>query len=104
TRAGDNLYANSTIALDVDTGKLKGYHQYHHNDAWDWDEVSAPLLIDMPYKGRNIKSLVHAGRNGYLWLLDREKGGKIGFVDAWPFVEQNVFKSIDPKTGRPTYD
>ena len=104
TRAGDNLYANSTLALDVDTGKLKGYHQYHHNDAWDWDEVSAPLLIDMPYKGRNIKSLVHAGRNGYLWLLDREKGGKIGFVDAWPFVEQNVFKSIDPKTGRPTYD
>lgn len=103
TRAGDNLYANSTIALDVDTGKLKGYHQYHWNDGWDWDEVSAPLLIDLEHNGHKVKSLVHAGRNGYLWLLERG-AGKIGFVDAWPYVTQNVFKSIDPKTGRPTYD
>lgn len=103
TRAGDNLYANSTIALDVDTGKLRGYHQYHWNDAWDWDEVSAPLLIDMERKGKKFKSLVHAGRNGYLWLLERTDS-KINFVDAWPYVTQNVFKSVDPKTGRPTYD
>ncbi|NMF87778.1 methanol/ethanol family PQQ-dependent dehydrogenase [Aromatoleum petrolei] len=103
TRAGDNLYANSTIALDVDTGKLKGYHQYHWNDGWDWDEVSAPLLIDVERNGKKIKSLVHAGRNGYLWLLERTNS-KINFVDAWPYVTQNVFKSIDPKTGRPTYD
>lgn len=103
TRAGDNLYANSTIALDVDTGKLKGYHQYHWNDAWDWDEVSAPLLIDTEHKGKKVKSLVHAGRNGYLWKLERTDS-KIKFLDAWPFVTQNVFKSIDPKSGRPTYD
>jgi len=103
TRAGDNLYANSTLALDVDTGKLKGYHQYHFNDAWDWDEVSAPLLIDVDHGGRKVKSLVHAGRNGYLWMLERSDG-PIGFVDAWPYVTQNVFKSIDKKTGRPTYD
>ncbi|HJV27318.1 MAG TPA: methanol/ethanol family PQQ-dependent dehydrogenase [Aromatoleum sp.] len=103
TRAGDNLYANSTIALDVDTGKLKGYHQYHWNDGWDWDEVSAPLLIDLERNGKKFKSLVHAGRNGYLWLLERTSS-KINFVDAWPYVTQNVFKSIDPKTGRPTYD
>ena len=103
TRPGDNLYANSTIALDVDTGKLKGHHQYHWNDAWDWDEVSAPLLIDLDYKGKKIKSLVHAGRNGYLWLLERTKD-KVNYVDAWPYVTQNVFTSLDPKTGRPTYD
>ena len=42
-RKGDNLYANSVIALDADTGKLKAYHQYHWNDSWDWDEVSAPI-------------------------------------------------------------
>ena len=46
-RSGDNLYANSVIALDADTGELKAHHQYHWNDSWDWDEVSAPLLIDV---------------------------------------------------------
>ena len=103
TRRGDNLYANSTLALDIDTGKLRGYHQYHWNDAWDWDEVSAPLLIDVERNGKTVKSLVHAGRNGYLWQLERTPD-RIGFVDAWPYVQQNVFTAIDPKTGRPSYD
>ena len=101
-RPGDNLYANSVIALDADTGKLRGYHQYHWNDSWDWDEVSAPLLLDVTRGGRTIKSLVHPGRNGYLWLMER-KADAIGFVEAKPFVEQNVFSSVDPKTGRPEY-
>ncbi len=104
TRPGDNLYANSVLAIDVDTGKMVGYHQYHHNDAWDWDEVSAPLLIDYNHKGKDIKGAIHAGRNGYLWTLDRKDGGELGFVDAKPFVKNNVFKSIDPVTGRPEYD
>ena len=102
-RTGDNLYANSVIALDVDTGKMKGYHQYHWNDSWDWDEVSPPMLLDVSRGGRTIKALVHPGRNGYLWLLERSANG-IRFIDAKPYVYQNVFKSIDPQTGRPTYD
>jgi alcohol dehydrogenase (cytochrome c) len=100
---GDNLYATSVIALDADTGQIKGYHQYHWNDSWDWDEVSTPLLIDVQRGGRTIKSLVHPARNGYLWLLDRSAEA-IKFVDAKPFVIQEVFKSIDPKTGRPSYN
>jgi alcohol dehydrogenase (cytochrome c) len=87
----------------VETGKMLAHHQYHWNDSWDWDEVSPPLLIDVEREGKTIKALVHAGRNGYLWLLDRA-AGSIRFVDAQPFVRQNVFTSIDPKTGRPTYD
>ncbi len=102
-RPGDNLYTNSVVAFDADTGELKGYHQYHHNGSWDWDEVSAPLLIDVPRAGRTIKSLVHPARNGYLWLLEREANA-INFVDAQPYVDQNVFTSIDPVTGRPEYD
>jgi alcohol dehydrogenase (cytochrome c) len=43
THPVDNLYTTSVIALDIDTGKLKGYHQYHWNDSWDWDEVSPPF-------------------------------------------------------------
>ena len=46
TRKGDNLYATSVIALDTDSGKIRAHHQYHWNDSWDWDEVSAPLLVN----------------------------------------------------------
>ena len=102
-RKGDNLYTTSTIALDVDTGKIKGHHQYTPNDAWDWDEVSAPLLIDTEIKGRKVKAAVHAGRNGYLWMLER-KDGPIGFIDAISYVNNNVFASVDKVTGRPTYN
>ena len=102
-RPGDNLYTNSVVAFDADTGDLKAYHQYHHNGSWDWDEVSAPLLIDVPRAGRTVKALVHPARNGYLWLLEREANA-INFVDAQPYVDQNVFVSIDPQTGRPEYD
>lgn len=102
-RKGDNLYTTSTIALDVDTGAIKGHHQYTPNDAWDWDEVSAPLLIDTEIKGRQVKAAVHAARNGYLWTLERT-AGKINFIDAQPYVYNDVFTSIDPKTGRPSYN
>ena len=102
-RKGDNLYTTSTIALDVTSGAIKGHHQYHPNDAWDWDEVSAPVLIDTEVKGKKIKAAVHAGRNGYLWMLERTDS-KINFVDAVPYVHNDVFKSINPKTGRPSYD
>ena len=103
-RPGDNLYANSVIALDVDTGALKGYHQYHYNEAWDWDEVSAPILMPVQRNGSTINALVHPARNGYLWVLEPQADGSIKYVDAKPFVKQDVFTSIDPKTGRPTYD
>ena len=102
-RPGDNLYANSVIALDADTGELKGYHQYHWNGSWDWDEVAPPLLVDVERGGRTINALVHPGRNGYLWLLERA-ADKISFLDATPFVYQNAFTRIDPETGRPGYD
>jgi alcohol dehydrogenase (cytochrome c) len=103
-RAGDNLYANSVVALDAQSGKLMGHHQYHPNEAWDWDEVSAPILVDLPKDGGTVPGMVHAGRNGYLWLLERQPEGKIGYLSAQPFVRQNVFTKLDPQTGRPEYD
>ncbi len=102
-REGDNLYTTSVLALDLDTGAIKGHHQYHHNDAWDWDEVTPPLLIDTEIKGKKVKAAVHAGRSGYLWMLERTTSGKINFIDAKQYVHNNVFTSIDPKTGRPSY-
>jgi alcohol dehydrogenase (cytochrome c) len=102
-RPGDNLYANSVIALDVDSGELKGYHQYHWNGSWDWDEVDSPLVIDIERDGRTLPALVHPARNGYLWVLERN-ADSIGFIEAYPFVDQNVFTGLDPLTGRPEYD
>ena len=103
TRPGDNLYATSVIALDADTGALRAHHQYHWNDSWDWDEVSAPILVDFKRGKRTIHGLVHPARNGYLWFLERERD-RIGFVDARAYVRQDVFTSIDPSSGRPEYD
>jgi alcohol dehydrogenase (cytochrome c) len=102
-RPGDNLYTSSTIAIDVATGAIKGYHQYHPNDSWDWDEVSPPILVDYQRNGRTIKGLIDVARDGYVWFLERTSG-PINFVEGTPFVTQNVFKSLDPKTGRPDVD
>src|SRR5690606_27839988 len=62
-----------------------------------------PLLFDVTREGRTFPALVHPGRNGYLWLLERKADG-IGFVDAEPYVHQNVFSALDPVTGRPEYN
>jgi len=102
-RPGDNLYTSSTIAIDVATGAIKGHHQYHPNDSWDWDEVSPPILVDYRRGGRTVKGLIDVARDGYLWFLERSDG-PIRFVEGTPYVNQNVFKSLDPKTGRPDVD
>jgi len=102
-RPGDNLYIGSTVAIDVATGQIKGHMQYNPNESWDWDEVSPPILVDYQRNGRTIKGLINVARNGYLYFLERTTD-KINFVDGTPFVRQNVFRSLDPKTGRPDVD
>ena len=102
-RPGDNLYTSSTIAIDVATGKIKGHHQYNPNESWDWDEVSPPILVDYTRNGRTIKGLIDVARDGYLWFLERTSG-PINFIEGKPYVKQNVFRSLDPKTGRPDVD
>ena len=102
-RPGDNLYTASTIAIDAATGKIKGHFQYSPNESWDWDEVSPPILVDYRRNGRTIKGLIDVARNGYLYFLERSDG-KISFTEGMPYVTQNVFKSLDPKTGRPDVD
>ena len=102
-RPGDNLYTASTVAIDVATGAIKGHFQYHPNESWDWDEVSPPILVDYQRNGRTVKGLIDVARNGYLWFLERTDG-PIKFVEGKPYVKQNVFRSLDPKTGRPDVD
>ncbi len=102
-RPGDNLYTASTVAIDVRTGRISGHHQYHPNDSWDWDEVSPPILVDYQRNGRTVKGLIDVARDGYLWFLERS-AGPIAFVQGLPYVRQNVFRRLDPKTGRPDVD
>jgi alcohol dehydrogenase (cytochrome c) len=102
-RPGDNLYTSSTIALDVATGKIKGHFQYHPNDSWDWDEVSPPILVDFQRNGKTVKGLIDVARDGYLRFLERSDG-PIKFIEGKPFVYQNVFKGLDPVTGRADVD
>src|SRR6202158_2708932 len=102
-RLGDNLYTASTIAIDVATGRIKGYFQYTPNESWDWDEVSPPVLVDYQRSGKRIKGLINVARDGYLWFLERTDG-PIKFIEGTPFVKQNVFKRLDSHTGRPDVD
>jgi alcohol dehydrogenase (cytochrome c) len=101
-RPGDNLYTSSVIALDVNSGAIKGHFQYHPNDSWDWDEVSPPILLDYQRDGRTVKGLINVSRSGYIWDFERT-ADKINFVAGRPYVRQNVFRNLDP-TGRPDID
>jgi alcohol dehydrogenase (cytochrome c) len=102
THPGDNLYSTSVLALDPDSGKMKSHFQYHQNDSWDWDEVEAPMLVDLQRDGRSIKSLIHPGRDAIFWVLERKEEG-IKYVAGWPFVYTDVWKGIEP-SGRPIVD
>ncbi|MGY4308696.1 alcohol dehydrogenase (cytochrome c) [Bradyrhizobium sp. USDA 4369] len=100
---GDNLYTSSVIALDPATGKIKTHFQYHQNDSWDWDEVDAPMLVDLQRDGRSFKSLIHPGRDAIFWVLERTPE-RINYVNGWTFVHTDVWKGIEPETGRPIVD
>jgi alcohol dehydrogenase (cytochrome c) len=103
-RPGDNLYTSSTVALDGDTGKIKGHFQYHQNESWDWDAMNAPMLVDFQRNGTTTKGLLTPQRNGYLYWLGRNGDGSISYLNSVAYVPQNVFKGIDAETGRPDVD
>ncbi len=73
-RKGDNLYTDSVVALDLNTGKMKWYFQFTPHDVMDWDGAEIPVLVNAPYEGKMRKLLVQADRNGFYYVLDRETG------------------------------
>jgi alcohol dehydrogenase (cytochrome c) len=102
-RPGDNLYTNSVVALNVDTGKLAWYFQYTPNDSWDFDEVGVHMLYDATIDGVPRKVVSHFGRNGFFYSLDRTTGK---FIKGEKYVNDlNWTKGLDPRTGKPVeYD
>jgi alcohol dehydrogenase (cytochrome c) len=81
-RGGDNLYSNSMLALDADTGRLKWYFQFTPHDLYDYDATQVPVLIDANWNGTPRKLLLQANRNGFFYVLDRTNGK---FFAAKPF-------------------
>jgi alcohol dehydrogenase (cytochrome c) len=93
----DNLYSDSVIALDADTGKLKWYYQFTPGDEYDWDATQVPVLVDMEWQGRPRKLMLWANRNGFFYVLDRVTGQ---FLTAKAFVKQTWNLGFDEQ-GRP---
>ena len=75
-RPGDNLYTDSVVALDTDTGALKWHFQFTPNDGYDYDSVQVPVLADIDWQGQPRKLMLWANRNGYL-LRARPHDGKV---------------------------
>ena len=82
-RPGDNLYTDSLVALDLDTGKYVCHFQYIAHDVWDLDSVSPPVLVDAKDKsGKVIPALLHAGKTGHIYVHDRKDCSLIRFSEA----------------------
>jgi alcohol dehydrogenase (cytochrome c) len=96
-RQGDNLYSDSVVALDADTGKLKWHFQFTPHDPYDYDSVQVPLLADASWDGRVRKLMLWANRNGFFYALDRTNGK---FLSGHPFVKVNWASGLDDG-GRP---
>jgi alcohol dehydrogenase (cytochrome c) len=96
-RPGDNLYASSVIAVDADTGKLKWHYQFVPHDAWDWDAIQTPVMVDAEWQGQPRKLLYWANRNGVFYVLDRTNGK---FLSGKPFVKVTWLAGFD-ENGRP---
>jgi PQQ-dependent dehydrogenase (methanol/ethanol family) len=94
---GDNLFTDSVVALDPDTGLRKWHYQFTPNDGHDWDSTEDMVLVDRVWHGRLRKLLMHADRNGHFYVLDRTNGA---FLAGTPFIHQNWNTGFDAK-GRP---
>ena len=96
-RGGDNLYADSVLALDGDTGELSWYFQFTPHDVHDWDAIQIPILADIEVDGDTRQAMLWANRNGFYYTLDRGTGE---FLLGSEFARQTWAEGLD-SNGRP---
>jgi alcohol dehydrogenase (cytochrome c) len=97
-RPGDNLYTDSMVAVDLETGKYKWHYQYVAHDVWDLDAVSPPILVDVKDKnGKMIPGVIHGGKTGHIYVHDRSNGNLIRFSE--PMVSQEGLWTLPTKQG-----
>jgi PQQ-dependent dehydrogenase (methanol/ethanol family) len=92
-RGGDNLFTASIVALDAKTGAIKWFFQEVHHDLWDYDNSASPLLADITYDGRPRKVLMHAGKTGFLYILDRTNGKPLIGIEERPVPQEKRMKT-----------
>lgn len=95
TRGGDNLFANSIVALDIDTGAYKWHFQSVHHDIWDMDNTMAPVIVDTKIRGRDRKLIVFGSKSGMYYILDRRNGTAPLGIDEVP-VPQDPRQKTSP--------
>jgi alcohol dehydrogenase (cytochrome c) len=102
-RPGDNLYTDSVISWNPDSGKMNWYFQYVPGDMWDYDAAHSHILIDGARDGQQVKAITHSARNGFLYTFERDNGQ---FLLAKPYMSNIRWtKGIDSETGKPVeYD
>ena len=89
-RPGNNLFANSMVAVDATTGKYRWHFQTVHHDLWDSDMPSPPTLVDIRQNGKTIPALASVGKTGYMFILDRVTGKPIFGVEERPVPKGDV--------------
>ena len=97
-----NNYCSSILARDADSGELVWAYNLTPQDAWDLDEPSAGIVVDLQIGGRMRKTLVHPARNGFYYVFDRATGEML--LKPWAFVYNDLIKGVDMETGRALYD
>ena len=100
-RTGDNLYSDSVLALNPDTGELRWHFQYTPHDVWDYDATNGLIVIDLKHAGKTVRAIAQPNRNGYLYVLNAATGK---FINGAQYVEKlNWAKGLDAN-GRPRVD
>ena len=96
-RMGDNLYSDSALALNGDSGDLEWYFQFTPHDVHDWDAIQVPILADLEFDGEMRKVMMWANRNAFYYTIDRETGE---FLIGKPYANQTWAEGLD-ENGRP---
>ena len=96
-RLGDNLYSDSALALDGDTGEIAWHFQFTPHDVHDYDSIQVPILADIEYQGSTRKVMMWANRNAFFYTIDRATGE---FLEGDAYASQTWAQGLDPN-GRP---
>ena len=97
-RPGDNKWSITIWARNPETGEAKWAYQIEPHDGWDYDEIMENILVDMPWQGKTRKLLIHPGRTGFVFVLDRETGEVLSAENFEPVTWASGY---DLKTGLP---
>jgi quinoprotein glucose dehydrogenase len=97
-RIGDNLFANSVVALNADTGERVWHFQTIHHDLWDYDVASPPLLFDWRRDGRAVPAIAVASKSGHMFVLDRTNGQPLIPIEERAVPKSDVAGEVSART------